>query len=102
MVLGRTLGWFMVVLAIVMASAEAVMALGARGHAGLVTSDVVTLLTGQSPTFTDASWPDLFSALGQGIMAMPAWVVIGVLGLLLAHAFRARRVRRRISTIRPL
>jgi hypothetical protein len=99
---GRTLGWVMVTLAIIIVSAEAVMALGASGHAGLATSDLVTLLTGQSPQFSAARWPELFSALGQGIMAMPAWLVIGVIGLVLAHTFRYRRIRRRPSTILPL
>jgi hypothetical protein len=32
-------------------------------------------------------------------MAMPAWFVIGVVGLALAHAFRSRKLRRRKSTI---
>jgi hypothetical protein len=92
----------MVVLAIIIASAEAVMALGASGHAGLATADIVTLLTGQSPEFSAARWPELLSALGEGVMAMPAWLVMGVIGLSLAHAFRARRIRRRPSTIKPL
>ncbi len=78
------------------------MALGASGHPGLATSDIVTLLTGQSPQFTASRWPELFSALGAAVMAMPAWLVIGAIGLALAHAFRARRVRRRVSSIRPL
>ena len=99
---GRTLGWVMVTLAIIIVSAEAVMAVGASGHAGLATSDLVTLLTGQSPQFSAARWPELFSALGQGIMAMPAWLVIGVIGLVLAHTFRYRSIRRRPSTILPL
>jgi hypothetical protein len=101
-IFGRTLGWAMMVVAIIIASAEAVMALGASGHAGLATSDIVTLLTGQSPQFSAARWPELFSALGTGVMAMPAWLVIGVMGLSLAHVFRKRRMRRRPSTILPL
>ncbi|MDX2145253.1 MAG: hypothetical protein SFV19_18000 [Rhodospirillaceae bacterium] len=92
----------MVIIAIVMASAEAVMALGASGHAGLVTADIVTLLVGQAPEFSSATWPDILSAVGLNIMAMPAWLVIGVIGLGLAHAFRTRNLRRRRSSIRPL
>lgn len=90
------------IVAIIIASAEAVMALGASGHSGLATSDVVTLLTGQSPQFTASRWPELLSALGAGVMAMPAWLVIGVMGLSLAHVFRKRRLRRRPSNIRSL
>lgn len=92
----------MVIVAIIIASAEAVMALGASGHPGLATSDIVTLLTGQSPQFSASRWPELFSALGAGVMAMPAWFVIGVMGLAMVHVFRARRVRRRASSIRAL
>ena len=102
MLFGRTLGWAMVVVAIVIASAEAVMALGASGHAGLATSDVFTLLTGQVPEFSATRWPELFSAFGAGVMAMPAWLVIGVMGLSMAHVFRKRRIRRRSSNIIPL
>ncbi len=78
------------------------MALGATGHPGLATSDIVTLLTGQAPQFSASRWPELFSALGSAVMAMPAWLVIGAVGFTLAHVFRARRVRRRVSSIRPL
>jgi hypothetical protein len=92
----------MVIVAIIIASAEAVMALGASGHPGLATSDIVTLLTGQAPTFSAAMWPELFSALGAGIMAMPAWLVMGTIGFSCVHIFRARRTRRRNSTIRAL
>jgi len=92
----------MVIVAIIIASAEAVMALGASGYAGLATADIVTLLIGQSPEFSASRWPEIFSALGAGVMAMPAWLVIGVVGLSLAHMFRKRRLRRRVTTIRSL
>ena len=49
MVVGRFLGWFLVILAIVMASAEAVMALGTGAYSGLATADVWTLLVGHAP-----------------------------------------------------
>ena len=49
MIFGRTAGWMLVILAIVMASAEAVMALGIGTYNGLATADVWTLLVGQSP-----------------------------------------------------
>jgi hypothetical protein len=96
LVVGRILGWFMVVLAIVMASAEAVMALGTGAYAGLATAEVWTLLVGQSPAaLLDASSNALFGAAGTLVLAMPAWIVFGVSGFMLVHLCRARRQRRR-------
>ncbi|MBM3513402.1 MAG: hypothetical protein FJX59_06770 [Alphaproteobacteria bacterium] len=94
MLFGRTIGWVMVVLATLMASGEGVMALGAASYPGLATSEVVTLLVGQPIEFSLANTPEIFAALGTGILAMPAWLVIGAVGLTLVRACRPRRVRR--------
>lgn len=96
MIFGRTAGWALVILAMVMASAEAVMALGTGAYNGSATADVWTLLVGQTPSFaTQTESTQYFAALGVGIMAMPAWVVFGLSGFLLIHACRKRRQRRR-------
>ena len=96
-IFGRAAGWTLVVLAMIMASAEAVMALGTGAYSGLATSDVWTLLVGQTPAFATATdSTQVFATLGVGIMAMPAWVVFGVFGFLLLHACRKRRARRRV------
>ena len=84
----------MVVLSVLMASAEAVMALGAASYPGLVTSEVVTLLVGQPIEFSFANAPELLVHFFAGLLAMPAWLVIGALGLVLAHTCRVRRARR--------
>ncbi len=100
MIFGRSFGWTLVVLAIVMASAEAVMALGTGQYSGLVTSEVWTLIVGQTPSFT-ANSSEILSVASAGIMAMPAWVVIGTIGFALAHFCRKRRAHRRFfRTIR--
>jgi hypothetical protein len=97
MFFGRLAGWTLVLLAIVMASAEAVMALGTGTYTGLATSDIWTLLVGQSPSFSSETDSfQLLAALERGILAMPAWVVVGVIGFVIAHACRKRRARRRI------
>ena len=93
-VFGRTLGWLMVVLSVLMASAEAVMALGAASYPGLVTSEVVTLLVGQPIEFSFATAPDMLVYFGTGLLAMPAWLVIGTLGLALTQTCRKPRARR--------
>ena len=96
MIFGRTAGGALVVLAMIMASAEAVMALGTGAYNGLATVDVWTLLVGQSPTFAaTAESTDLLAAVAGGVMGMPAWVVFLLTGILLLHVCR-KRARRRV------
>ena len=94
MVFCRTVGWLMLVVAVLMASAEAVMALGAFSYPGLVTSEVVTLLVGQPIEFSFSTAPDLLVYFGAGLLAMPAWLVIGTIGLTLTQTCRKQRARR--------
>ncbi len=96
MVFGRLAGWALILMAMIMASAEAVMALGTGAYNGLATSDVWTLLVGQTPTFAAATSFTTLAALGAAVMATPAWIVFGVSGVVLAHACRKRLRRRRI------
>ncbi|MGE4063698.1 MAG: hypothetical protein AB7E79_10055 [Rhodospirillaceae bacterium] len=87
------------ILAILMASAEAVMAVGLGAYDGLATVDLWTLLVGQSPSFGTADESiELLAATGAGIMQMPAWVVLAAVGFVLAHVCRKRRARRRVFT----
>ncbi len=95
MVFGRLAGWALILLAMIMASAEAVMALGTGAYNGLATSDIWTLLVGPTPSFAAATSFTTLAALGAAVMAKPAWIVFGVSGLILAHACRKRRARRR-------
>jgi len=85
------------ILAILMASAEAVMALGMGAYSSLATVDLWTLLVGQSPSFgaSDES-VQVLALVGTGIMQMPAWVVLGSIGFVLTHVCRKRRARRRV------
>jgi hypothetical protein len=95
-VIGRLFGWFLVILAMVMASAEAVMALGTGAYNGLATADVWTLLSGQVPLQSLEDSSNRFLATASMIlMNMPAWSVFGVSGFLLVHACRVRKSRRR-------
>ena len=96
MVFGRLAGWALILMAMIMASAEAVMALGTGAYSGLATSDVWTLLVGQTPTFAAATSFTTLATLGAAIMATPAWIVFGMSGIVLAHACRKRMRRRRI------
>jgi hypothetical protein len=96
-VFGRVSGWILMILAILMASAEAVMALGMGAYDSLATVDLWTLLVGQSPTFNVANESvEMLALVGAGVMQMPAWVVLGIAGFVLTHVCRKRRARRRV------
>ncbi len=98
MLIGRVSGWFLMISAMLMASAEAVMALGTGAYSGLATVDLWTLLVGQSPSFaTQTDSAQMLALVGAGVMQMPAWVVVGAGGFILAHFCRKRRVRRRVA-----
>ncbi len=71
------------------------MALGTGEYSGLATADIWTLLVGQTPSFTGTS-SEILAAASAGIMQMPAWVVLGVIGFALAHFCRKRPDHRRI------
>jgi len=91
MFIGRAFGWILVISAILMASGEAVMALGTGSYQGLATGEVWALLWGQAPDFLGGDmsggfWP----FLGTLFMAMPAWAVLGPAGVILAHICRRR------------
>ena len=91
MLLGRIVGWFLIAVTVVMASGDAVLALGPADYAGILTADVITLLVGAAPE--PAPEPSLFAALEAVIMDLPAWVVVGMAGTALLVASRKRNKR---------
>ncbi len=92
MLIGRITGWFLVAIAIVMASAEAVLAFGLKHHTGIATGEVVTLLTGGVPA-SAGTHESLLANAEHLLMQMPAWVVIGALGTILLLICRRRHRR---------
>ncbi len=92
MTLGRIFGWLLVVVAVLTASAEAVVALGTGSYESIATIDLWKLLTGHAPDVNDASanWADMAHVL---LLAMPAWIAIGSLGVAMIFGCRARRRR---------
>ena len=88
MFLGRLVGWGLLGLAFLMASGDAVLALGPGDHLGLMTGDVWVLLAGK------ALQPNLLpSSLGSMLMAWPAWALLAPLGLATLWTCRPRRRR---------
>lgn len=91
MLLGRIVGWFLIAVTVIMASGDAVLALGPADYAGILTADVITLLVGAAPEPTPEQ--SLFAALEAVIMDLPAWVVVGMAGTAVLVASRKRNKR---------
>lgn len=96
MVVGRLCGWLLAGFAILMASADVVLALGPGEHAGIATGDVWTLLAGQPPVAGQSSAGASLATLGVAMMAAPAWAIIGPVGVALAWLCRHRPRRHRL------
>lgn len=94
MFFGRLMGWLLLGLAVIMASADAVLALGPAEYAGIVTADVVTLIAGHAPDTTDAG-RTMLSPLAAMVLDMPAWIAVGLMGLSLSLSCRKRQRQRR-------
>jgi hypothetical protein len=86
MLLGRLVGWLFLGVSLLMASGDAVLALGPGEHIGIVTRDVWLLLAGHS-------WEPASPSFATPLMAWPAWTVIAPFGLLLLWGCRERRRR---------
>lgn len=98
MFLGRILGWVLLAVSLVMASADAVMALGPADYSGILTSDVLTLLTGGAPDMAERNQSFLLNAQ-RILLDLPAWIAMAVMGsgLLVACRPRVKRYRFRRS-----
>ncbi|ABC21476.1 hypothetical protein [Rhodospirillum rubrum] len=93
MIIGRILGWLLLTVAVLVASGEAVLALGTGSYDGLATREVWTLLSGSVPH--PAASANTIADLAARLLDWPAWVVIGALGLGLSVTCRPRPRRRR-------
>ena len=85
---GRIAGWVLIALAVLLASGDAVLALGTGEHGGIVAGTLWTLITGHAPESAAKA------SIGTMLMAWPAWAAIGPVGLMLVAACRPRRHRR--------
>ncbi|WP_413208165.1 hypothetical protein [Rhodospirillum sp. A1_3_36] len=92
MIFGRLIGWVLLTVAILIASGEAVLALGTGSYEGLATREVWTLIAGD-PTVSQSAG-DMASRLISDILDWPAWTVIGFVGLSLAVICRSPKRRR--------
>jgi hypothetical protein len=93
MFLGRMTGWLLIAIAVVMASADAVLALSPMEYAGIVTADVVTLLSGHTPETIEVVGWSAMDSLREFVLDLPAWTAVGAMGLSLLIACRQRQRR---------
>ncbi|MGB0696441.1 MAG: hypothetical protein ACPGOY_12390 [Rhodospirillaceae bacterium] len=96
MILGRFLGWLCICVAILIASGEAVLALGTGTYDGLATREVWILLSGTPDAPALPLESETVQSLGlatiwQMMMELPAWAVIGPFGFILVLLCRPRR-----------
>ncbi|MEA4838102.1 MAG: hypothetical protein VB101_07430 [Rhodospirillaceae bacterium] len=94
MLLGRRLGQFFLVLALLMALGDVVMALGFDGPGqGISIADLWESVRGLLPE-GGSSWIALPPPIEAVLAQCPAWAVLGLLGLALVLGCRQRRRRR--------
>jgi hypothetical protein len=93
--IGRLLGWVLVSLAILAASADAVMALGAGAYDGIAAGEVWVLLSGHAIAGVESG--GRLGGLAGHLMDLPAWMILGPLGFGLVVACRRRHKRRMFS-----
>ncbi len=95
----RVLGWTMIGLAVLMASGEAIAALGTGTHDFIAAADIWALLTGTVPDFTPLGPNVNLETVGKVILAWPAWALMAPLGAALLIAGRPNK-RKRMFTDR--
>jgi hypothetical protein len=86
MLVGRLVGWLLLGISLLMASGDAVLALGPGDHSGIMTRDVWLLLAGRV-------WEPPHPSFASLLMAWPAWTLIAPMGLALIWTCRPRRRR---------
>ncbi len=95
MVVGRVLGWLLIVLAVAMAGHEGISSLDAGAYDKLAFGELWAKIDIASLNLIQAGiqrhlWPWLWDVVILNIILLPAWVVLGVPGIALALAFRKR------------
>jgi hypothetical protein len=92
MLIGRVIGWTLIFMSNIVASGEAVLALGTGSYDGLATREVWTLLAGDPGVTVRVG--DTSSQILAALLDWPAWTVVGSIGLTLAVACRPHKRRR--------
>ncbi len=100
MVVGRVLGWLLIVLAVATAGHEAISSLDAGAYTTFAFGALWAKIDLASLNLIQAViqryvWPWLWDGVIVNLLLLPAWAVLGVPGAVMAWAFRARNRRAR-------
>ncbi len=100
MIVGRILGWILIVAAVVALVVEIFGSIVAGSYQFLVLAQVwawisTNSLVGFQALVEKSIDPWLWSSVILPVLITPAWIVLGIVGGLLAFLFRRRRRRRR-------
>ncbi len=100
MIAGRVIGWLLIVLAVATAGHEAITSLDAGAYDSLAFGELWAKIDLASLNLVQAViqryvLPWLWDEVILNIILLPAWLVLGVPGIVMAWAFRARGGRRR-------
>ncbi len=102
MVVGRVLGWLLIVLAVAAAGHEGIASLDAGAYDKLAFGELWAKIDIASLNLVQAVIqryivPELWDGVIQPILLFPAWAVLSVPGILLVLGFRVREGGRRVS-----
>ena len=100
MVVGRVLGWLLIVLAVATAGHEVIAWLDTGTYDRLAFGELWAKIDIASLNLVPAVvqrylWPWLWDGVIQNLLLLPAWAVLSVPGILLVLGFRVREGRRR-------
>ncbi len=100
MVVGRVVGWLLIVLAVAMAGHEAISSLDAGAYDMLAFGELWAKIDIASLSLIQAVvqryvWVWLWDGVIVNLLLLPAWAVLSVPGILMVLGFRLREGRRR-------
>ncbi len=98
MIVGRIIGWLLLVLAIAVAGHEAIISLDAGEYRVFAGGELWRKIDLASLNMAQAGiqrrlWPWLWDPIILNVLLLPTWVVLGVPGAVMAWMFRIRKDR---------
>ena len=101
MVVGRVVGWLLIVLAVAAAGHEGITSLDAGAYDRLAFGELWAKIDIASLNLVQAViqryvWPWLWDGVILNLLLLPAWAVLSVPGIIMVLAFRVRDAGRRV------
>ncbi len=100
MIVGRVVGWLLIVLAVATAGHEAISSLDRGAYDWLTFGQLWAKIDIASLNLIQAViqrhiWPFLWDGVILNLLLLPAWAVLSVPGIIMVLAFRVRDAERR-------